>query len=76
LKLSLNVAYPIPENIELLLQTAFQQACNLSLNAAFPTSETIADLLRKAHFEALSLKAKIGKFEEKTTTSAEPTQKG
>jgi len=76
LKLSLNVAYPIPENIELLLQTAFQQAFNLSLNAVFPTSETIAGLLRKAHIEALSLNAKIGEFEEKTATSAEPTQKG
>ncbi|MFB0567979.1 MAG: 50S ribosomal protein L10 [Candidatus Bathyarchaeia archaeon] len=74
--LSLNVAYPIPENIELLLQTAFQQAFNLSLNAVFPTSETIAGLLRKAHIEALSLNAKIGEFEEKTATSAEPTQKG
>jgi len=76
LKLSLNVAYPIPENIELLLQTAFQQAFNLSLNAAFPTSETIAGLLRKAHIEALSLNAKIGELEEKITTSAESTQKG
>ncbi len=74
--LSLNVAYPIPENIELLLQTAFQQAFNLSLNAVFPTSETIAGLLRKAHIDALSLNAKIGEFEEKTATSAEPTQKG
>lgn len=74
--LSLNVAYPIPENIELLLQTAFQQAFNLSLNAVFPTSETIDCLLRKAHIEALSLNAKVGGLEEKTTTSAEPTQKG
>ncbi len=74
--LSLDVAYPIPENIELLLQTAFQQAFNLSLNAAIPTSETIANLLRKAHVEALSLNAKIGGLEDKTATSAEPTQKG
>jgi len=74
--LSLNVAYPIPENIELLLQAAFQQAFNLSLNAVFPTSETIDGLLRKAHIEALSLNAKVGELEEKTTTSAEPTQKG
>jgi len=74
--LSLNVAYPIPENIELLLQTAFQQACNLSLNAAFPTSETIADLLRKAHFEALGLNAKIGGLRDKTATSTESAEKG
>jgi len=74
--LSLNVAYPIAENIELLLQAAFQQAYNLSLNAAIPTSETIGDLLRKAHIEALSLNTKIGGLEEKATTSTEPTQKG
>lgn len=74
--LSLNVAYPISENIELLLQAAFQQAYYLSLNAEIPTSETIGDLLRKAHVEALSLNAKIGGLEEKATTSAEPTQKG
>ncbi len=74
--LSLNVAYPIPENIELLLQTAFQQAYNLSINAAIPTSETITDLLRKAHIQALSLNAKISGLEEKAATSGEPTQKG
>lgn len=74
--LSLNVAYPIPENIELLLQTAFQQAFNLSLNAAVPTDETIGDLLRKAHMEALGLSAKIGKFEERATSSVESAQKG
>jgi large subunit ribosomal protein L10 len=75
--LSLNVAYPVPENIELLLQTAFRQACSLSLNAVFPTSETIADLLRKAHVEALGLKAKVGWCEEKeTAASEEPAQKG
>lgn len=74
--LSLNIAFPMPENIELLLQTAFQQAYSLSLNAAVPTSETIDDLLRKAHMEALSLNAKIGEFEEKPATPAEPEQKG
>lgn len=74
--LSLNIVYPIPENMELLLQTAFQQAYNLSLNAAIPTSETIIDLLKKAHLEALSLNAKVGEFEEKTIASAEAMQKG
>jgi large subunit ribosomal protein L10 len=74
--LSLNVAYPIPENIELLLKTAFQQAYSLSLNSAFPTSETISDLLRKAHAEAISLNLKIGEPEEKSAAPAEPAQKG
>jgi large subunit ribosomal protein L10 len=72
--LSLNVGYPMPENISLLLQTAHRKAFNLALNAAVPTSETIGDLLRKAHMEALSLNAKLPKTEEK---AQEPSaQKG
>ena len=74
--LSLNIAYPIPENIEFLLQTAYRQAYNLSLNAAVPTSETIVDLLKKAHMEALSLDAGIGGFEKKIAASAGSAQKG
>ncbi len=74
--LSLNVAFPIAENIELLLQSAFQQAFNLSLSAVFPTKETVPVLLKKAYIEALSLNAKVGEFEEKTASSAKPTQKG
>ncbi|MGD8506007.1 MAG: 50S ribosomal protein L10 [Candidatus Bathyarchaeota archaeon] len=73
--LSLNAAYPVSENIELLLQTAFQHACSLSINAGYPTSETIADLLKKTHLEALSLNTKIG-GSEKTASSEDSTQKG
>jgi large subunit ribosomal protein L10 len=63
--LSINVAYPISENISLLVQTAHRKAINLALNASIPTSETIGDLLRKAHLEGLSLSAKLPKAEEK-----------
>jgi large subunit ribosomal protein L10 len=65
LTLSLNAAYPLPENIVLLIQTAHRKAFNLALNAAIPTTETISDLLRKAHGEASSLNAKLPKVEEK-----------
>jgi len=77
--LSLNTAYPTPENIELLLHIAFQQAFSLSLNAAVPTNETIMHLLRKAHMEALNLNAKIGVVEEKTafpTSQRRKVEKG
>jgi large subunit ribosomal protein L10 len=57
--LSLNVAYPIPENVETLLRTAFRQAFSLSLNAAIPTRETVGDLLRKARMEALCLSVRV-----------------
>jgi len=67
--LSVNAAYPLSDNINLLVQTAHRKALNLALNAAIPTSETIGDLLRKAHLEGLSLSAKLPKAEEKTQPS-------
>jgi large subunit ribosomal protein L10 len=74
LTLSLNAAYPLPENIVLLIQTAHRKAFNLALNAAIPTTETISDLLRKAHVEASSLNAKLPKVEEKAQPqSSQPT---
>jgi large subunit ribosomal protein L10 len=75
--LSLNIGYPMLENISLLLQIAHRKAFNLALNAAVPTSETIGDLLRKAHMEAMSLGAKLPKTEEKVQESSESSvQKG
>jgi large subunit ribosomal protein L10 len=71
--LSVNAAYPISENISLLVQVAHRKALNLALNAAIPTSETIGDLLRKAHLEGLSLSAKLPKAEEKVE-KAQPSQ--
>jgi large subunit ribosomal protein L10 len=59
--LSLSIAYPTPDNIIMLLQTAQQKAFALSLNAAVPTKETIAALLGKAHAEMLSLNSAVEK---------------
>jgi len=70
LNLSINIAYPLSENISLLVQTAHRKALNLALNASIPTSETIGHLLRKAHLEGLGLSAKLPKVEEK----GQPTQ--
>jgi large subunit ribosomal protein L10 len=64
--LSLSIAYPTPENMTMLLQTAHQKAFALSLNAAVPTKETIADLIRKAHTEMLSLNSMVEKAKPKT----------
>jgi len=72
--LSINAAYPLPENIILLIQTAQRKAVSLALNAAVPTSETIRDLLRKAHMEASSLSAKLPKVEEKAQSKPQPSQ--
>jgi len=63
--LSLDIAYPTSENMEMLVQVAHREACTLALNAAVPTKETIADLIRKAHMEILSLSIRLPTLEEK-----------
>jgi len=73
--LSVNAAYPLPENIVFLLQTAHQEAYRLALNAGIPAPDTIVDLLRKAHAEMLSLSARLATLNEKTEP-ASSVQKG
>ena len=53
--LSVNAAYPLPENIVFLLQTAHQKAYRLALNAGILTPDTVVDFIRRAHTEMLSL---------------------
>jgi len=67
--LSLNVAYPMPENMSMLLQSAHQEAYRVALNASVPTADTIVDLIRKANAEMLSLSSRMPKVEEKTAPS-------
>ncbi|MFQ5999439.1 MAG: 50S ribosomal protein L10 [Candidatus Bathyarchaeia archaeon] len=73
--LSLNAAYPLPENISFLLQTAHHEAYKLALNAGIPTRETIADLIRKAHTEMLSLSTRLATVNEKNMPAGS-VQKG
>jgi len=63
LNLSLNSAYPMPENITLLLQIVHRESFALAMNASVPTSDTVAELLRKANAEMLSLRGKLKAFE-------------
>ncbi len=56
LYLSINSAYTIPENIEMLLQEAHQDAYRLSVNEDIPTKKTIVDILQKAYMQMSSLK--------------------
>ena len=67
--LSLEAAYPIPENISFLLRKAHQESYSLALSAGVLTSETVADLVRKANAEMLSLSAKLDEVK-KTSASA------
>lgn len=57
--LTLSIAYPTAENIDMLLQFAHKEAFTLSLNAAIPTKETIEDIIRNAYTEILSLNTAI-----------------
>ena len=66
LALTLSIAYPTSDNMNILLQIAHKEAFALSLNAAVPTKETIADLIRKAHTEMLSLNTVAEKTTPKT----------
>ena len=54
--LSLSVAYPMAENMEMLVRVAYREAYAVAINAAIPTEETIKDLITKAHAQMLSLK--------------------
>ena len=71
LALSLSAAYPMEENISILLQIAHTQAYALSMNAEIPTKETIVDLIRKANAEMLSLSSRLPTLEQKVA----PTEK-
>jgi len=73
--LSVNAAYPLPENIAFLLQTAYQKAYGLALNTGIPNPDTIKDLIRKAHAEMLSLSARLATVNQKTVTES-AVQKG
>lgn len=63
LNLSLNSAYPMPENIRLFLLIVSQESFALAMNASVPTSDTVTELLKKANTEMLSLRSKLKDFE-------------
>ena len=69
--LSLSIAYPTSQNIQMLVQVAHQEAYALAINAAIPTKETIRDLIRKAHVEMLSLSSRLPTLEEKVVSAEE-----
>jgi len=73
--LSVNAAYPLPENIAFLLQSAHQKAYGLALNAGIPSPDTIKDLVRKAHTEMLSVSARLATVN-KNTVPESSVQKG
>ena len=58
--LSINIAYPTRENINLLIQKAFLDSKNLAINANVYEGEVIELLLSKAYGQASSLKGKVG----------------
>lgn len=73
--LSLSAAYPLPENINLLLQRTHQEAYRLAINASVTTRDTMADLVMRAHMEMLSLSRRIAMTKEEAAP-ADTVQKG
>jgi len=73
--LSLSIAYPTPENMEMLVKIAHKEAYALALNAAMPSKEIVADLIRKAHMEMLSLSSRLPTLEGKALLT-EKSEKG
>lgn len=63
--LSLNTAYPLPENVAILLQIAYQEAFALAVNASIPNPDTISTLITMAHSQMLSLSRRLAKVDEK-----------
>lgn len=59
MKVSLYAAYPMRENVRILIWRAIQEAHNLSVNSAYPCSENIRDLIIRAYYEALAISNKI-----------------
>jgi len=60
--LSLNAVYPLPENINLLLQRARYEAYGLALSAGVYSPDTIANLIKKAHMEMSSLLSRCEEY--------------
>ncbi len=54
--LSVEITYPVKENIEVLVVKAHRDAYALSLETWYPTKDNIEDLIQKAERIALSLK--------------------
>jgi large subunit ribosomal protein L10 len=73
--LSLSIAYPTPENMEVLVKIAHKEAYTLALNAAVPSKETIAGLIRKVNMEMLSLSSRLPTLEG-TAPLTEKSEKG
>lgn len=56
--LALNLSYPTPETVKLLIPKASAQALNLSISAGIVTQATIKFILQKAYLEALAIKSR------------------
>ena len=64
--LAISIAYPTPDTIGTLLQTAQQKAIALSVAAGIVTKDTVADILRKANAEMESLNKAVEKAKPKS----------
>lgn len=59
LNLSLNAAYPMAENISVLIKMTILESYNLAFNASILSPEVMPDLIRKAYAEAVILQSRM-----------------
>jgi len=57
--LTVEISFPIKENIKILLTKAYQNLVKLSLNTGIPTKDTIKDLLKITNRRSITLKEKL-----------------
>jgi len=66
---AVEVQYPIPETVPVILVNAFTDARNLAFQASYPTKEVVGDLIRKGYQHMLSLTAKLKTEDENAISS-------
>jgi len=59
ISLTVEISFPIKENIKILLTKAYQNLVKLSLNTGIPTKDTIKELLKITNRRSITLKEKL-----------------
>jgi len=66
---AVEVQYPIPETVPVILVNAFTDARTLAFHASYPVKEVLGDLMRKGYQHMLSLTAKLKNKDESAVSS-------
>lgn len=59
---AVNLAYPTPETIKMILQSAHFKAKNVAINTSYPAAEVMTEIVGRANLNMLSLASKLAKI--------------